>query len=142
MNPFLKEVAEDLVAKFENSENPDIFAAVANYYADEADPKRYDWFEKKMSQFSGLDLYRTMGTFGAYLVKSSLEIQAKSFPFLEKIALKDQQYYVRFMATQTLALMATGGEPHNQEVKKIIKNIAAKEKDPHLVKAYESLKDL
>jgi len=86
---------------------------------------------------NGGDLYQVLGIFGTYLVKSSPETQLKSLPLLTKIAKDDSQWYVRFAGLQTLALIND-----NAEVKVLIKNIIAAEKDERLQKIYKQYKDL
>ena len=128
--------AVELAMKFDTSTNPNIFAAVANYFADEASPERFVWFENHLKNMKGSDLYQVLGIFGTYLVKSQPEIQLKSLPLLTQISTKDSQWYVRFAGVQTLALI-----DENKEVKKAIKNIVAAEKDVRLQKIYEQFKD-
>ena len=97
--------AVELALKFDTSTNPNIFAAVANYFAEEASPQRFEWFENHLKNMKGNELYQVLGIFGSYLVKSSPEIQLKSLPLLAQIATKDSQWYVRFAGVQTLALI-------------------------------------
>ncbi|WP_041694215.1 M1 family aminopeptidase [Emticicia oligotrophica] len=129
--------ALELVLKFETSTDPNIFAAVANYFAEEASPLRFDWFMIHLKQMKGNDLYQVLGIFGTYLVKSSTEIQLKSVPLLKQIAQNDSQWYVRFAGMQTLNLISD-----NKEVKVIIKEITDAEKDERLKKIYKQFKDI
>ncbi len=129
--------AVEVALKFDTSTNPNIFAAVANYFADEASPQRYDWFENHLKNMKGSELYQVLGIFGTYLVKSQPEIQLKSLPLLTQIATKDSQWYVRFAGVQTLALI-----DENKEAKSAIKSIVEAEKDVRLQKIYKQFKDL
>lgn len=129
--------AAELAKKYESSFNTAIFSAVANYFAEEAAPERFDWFVQHLSKMSGGDLYQVLGIFGTYLVKSTPEIQLKSLPLLKKIATKDAQWYVRFAGLQTLALLSD-----LKETKDIIKEVIAAEKDQRLQKVYQQYKDL
>lgn len=129
--------AVELALKFDNSTNPNIFAAVANYFAEEASPQRYEWFESHLKNMKGSELYQVLGIFGTYLVKSQPEIQLRSLPLLTQISTKDSQWYVRFAGVQTLALME-----ENKGVKELIKNIVAAERDVRLQKIYKQFKDL
>ena len=126
-----------LALKFDTSTNPNIFAAVANYFADEASPQRYEWFENHLKNMKGSELYQVLGIFGTYLVKSLPEIQLKSLPLLTQISTKDSQWYVRFAGVQTLALI-----DENKEVKEAMKAIFLAEKDERLQKIYKQFKDL
>ena len=129
--------AIDLVLKFDTSTNPNIFAAVANYFADEASPLRFDWFQNHLKEMKGNDLYQVLGIFGTYLVKSTPEVQIKSLPLLSQIAKNDSQWYVRFAGIQTLSLIND-----NKEVKAIMKEIIAEEKDERLKKIYKQFRDI
>ncbi len=129
--------AVEIALKFDTSTNPKIFAAVANYFAEEASPQRFEWFENHLKKMGGNDLYQVLGIFGSYLVKSSPEIQLKSLPLLIQIATKDSQWYVRFAGVQTLVLIED-----NEEVKKVLKDILTTEKDERLQKIYKQFKDL
>ncbi|HEY1055307.1 MAG TPA: HEAT repeat domain-containing protein, partial [Emticicia sp.] len=128
--------AAELAKKYESSFNTTIFSAVANYFAEEAAPERFDWFLQHLSQMSGGDLYQVLGIFGTYLVKSTPETQLKSLPLLKKITTKDTQWYVRFAGLQTLALLND-----LKEAKALIKEAFATEKDPRLQKIYQQYKD-
>ncbi len=129
--------ASELALKYENSSNPIIFTAIANYYADEADPNRYDWFEQNMKKMKGGELYQILGVFGSYLVKSSPQIQKRSLPILSEIAKNHVEYFVRFNAVQTLVLLIDV-----PETRKLIKEIIKNEKDERLLKVYKQLQDL
>jgi len=129
--------AIDLVLKFDSSTNPNIFAAVANYFADEASPLRFDWFHSHLKEMKGNDLYQVLGIFGTYLVKSSPEVQLKSLPLLSQIAKNHLQWYVRFAGIQTLSLIND-----NKEVKAIMKEIINEEKDERLKKIYKKFNDI
>jgi aminopeptidase N len=128
--------AIELVLKFDTSTNANIFAAVANYFADEASPLRFDWFQNHLKEMKGNDLYQVLGIFGTYLVKSTPEVQIKSLPLLSQIAKNDSQWYVRFAGIQTLSLIND-----NKEVKAIMKVIIAEEKDERLKKIYKQFRD-
>lgn len=129
--------AAELAKKYEDNPNPVIFAAVANHFADEADPARFEWFEQNMRRMKGGDLYQILGIYGTYLVKSDIEIQKKSLKMLGEIAKNHSEFYVRFNAIQTLALMSD-----LSETKKLIREIVNTEKDQRLIKVYQQFKDL
>lgn len=129
--------AAELARKYETSYNTAIFSAVAGYFAEEANPDKYDWYVQHLNKMSGGDLYQVLGIFGTYLVKSSPDIQRKSLPLLQKIATKDTQWYVRFAGVQTLALLSD-----LPETKVILKEAIAAEKDERLLRVYQQYKDL
>jgi aminopeptidase N len=129
--------AVELALKFDTSTNPNIFAAVANYFAEEASPQRFEWFENHLRNMKGSELYQVLGIFGTYLVKSSPDIQQRSLPLLTNIATKDSQWYVRFAGVQTLTLIN-----ENAGVKEAIKQIVEAERDERLKKIYKQFKDI
>ena len=129
--------AVDIALKFDTSTNPNIFAAVANYFAEEASPSRFEWFENHLKQMKGNDLYQVLGIFGTYLVKSSPEIQLRSLPLLNDIASKDSQWYVRFAGVQILSLI-----DENKEAKSLLKKIIEAETDTRLQKIYKQFRDI
>lgn len=129
--------AAELAKKYEQSYNTSIFSAVAGYFAEEASSEKFDWFMERLTKMGGGDLYQVLGIFGTYLVKSTPDIQKKSLPFLKRVVLKDTQFYVRFAAFQTLALMTD-----LPEVKEILKEAINTEKDERLQRVYQQYKDL
>ena len=129
--------AAELAKQFEQSYNTSIFSAVAGYFAEEASPEKFDWFMERLTKMGGGDLYQVLGIFGTYLVKSTPDVQKKSLPFLKKVVLKDTQFYVRFAAFQTLALLTD-----LPEVKEILKEAINTEKDERLQRVYQQYKDL
>lgn len=129
--------AAELAKKYEQSYNTSIFSAVAGYFAEEASSEKFDWFMERLTKMGGGDLYQVLGIFGTYLVKSTPDVQKKSLPFLKKVVLKDTQFYVRFAAFQTLALMTD-----LPEVKEILKEAINTEKDERLQRVYQQYKDL
>lgn len=129
--------AAELAKKYEQSYNTSIFSAVAGYFAEEASSEKFDWFMERLTKMGGGDLYQVLGIFGTYLVKSTPDVQKKSLPFLKRVVLKDTQFYVRFAAFQTLALMTD-----LPEVKEILKEAINTEKDERLQRVYQQYKDL
>lgn len=129
--------ARELAQKYENSQNPAIFMAIANYYANEADPNHYEWFEQNIKRMKDGELYQVLGIFGSYLVKSSSQIQKRSLTILSDIAKNHQLYFVRFNAVQTLVLLTD-----ISETKKLLKEIIKNEKDGRLLKVYKQFENL
>ncbi len=61
----------------------------------------------------------------------------QSLPLLTQIAKNDTQWYVRFAGMQTLSLIND-----NKEVKALMKEIIAEEKDERLQKIYKQFRDI
>ncbi|TDB67921.1 M1 family metallopeptidase [Arundinibacter roseus] len=123
--------ANDIAARFENSPNDAIVAAVGNYYASIASPDRYEWFLEKMDKMNPSDRYNFLQVFGKYLIKSPSEIQRRSIPVLESLARNSPSYFVRFGAYQVLGLLTD-----IQGVTSIRKDIRSNERDPKLKEMY------
>jgi aminopeptidase N len=123
--------ASDIAARFENSPNDAIVAAVGNYYAGLAIPDRYEWFLQKMESMNPSDRYNFLQVFGKYLIKSPAEIQRRSIPVLESLARNNPAYFVRFGAYQVLGLLTD-----IQGVASIRKDIRSNERDPKLKEMY------
>ncbi len=126
--------ADSLVAEMQNLPDVNIFASIANYKAAKADSKDYDWFIRRISRLSGMDLYQVLGIFGSYLVSVDTETQKKSIPFLQNLAMKESVWVARYAATQTLALLMELPTA-NQALKQIID----REKDERLKALYEQI---
>ncbi|KAB7728382.1 peptidase M1 [Rudanella paleaurantiibacter] len=97
--------ADAIVAQFANERNGSVLAAVADYYAEAADPRRYDWFTQSIGKIRPTERYEFLLAFGKYLLLSSQAIQKKALPTLEAIARNDASPYARFGAYQALGLL-------------------------------------
>lgn len=126
--------ADSLASAMENIEDVEIFAAIGNYRSENPKPEHYDWFVKRLSEFSGVELYQVLGTFGAYLISSDEDNQQKSIPFLKEIALHEGIWVGRFAATQALVLLI-----EQEEAMNALKEIVANEKDEQLQSVYKQI---
>jgi aminopeptidase N len=124
--------AKEVAARFENSPNNAIVAAVGNYYAGLASSDRYDWFLQKMEGMNPTDRYNFLQVFGKYLIKSGSDIQRRSIPTLEGLARNSPAYFVRFGAYQVLGLLTD-----IKGVNSIRKDIRTNERDPKLMEMYQ-----
>lgn len=97
--------ADAIVAQFTNERNGSVLAAVADYYAEAADPRRYEWFTQSIGKIRPTERYEFLLAFGKYLLLSSQSIQKKALPTLEAIARNDASPYARFGAYQALGLL-------------------------------------
>ncbi len=124
--------ADSLVFGMKNMDDANIFMATANYLSSKGDPNDFDWFKKRISSFSGMELYQVLGTLGAYIVNTDNDTRLKAIPFLQKIAENESIWVARFSATQTLSLLI--GMP---EADKALEEIVEKETDPRLLDIYK-----
>jgi aminopeptidase N len=129
--------ANDIAARFENSPDDAVVTSVANFYAGQAQPERYDWFLEKMKRMKATDKYNFLQVFGKYLIKSKQDVQRKSIPVLEGMARDNPSYFVRFGAYQALGLLTD-----IQGVTAIRKDIRAKETEPKLKEMYTQFGEL
>lgn len=129
--------AKEIAARFEDSPNDGIVTSVANYYAGQADPDRYNWFLDKMKRMKPTDKYNFLQVFGKYLIKSKQDIQRQSIPVLEGMARNNPAYFVRFGAFQVLGLLTD-----IQGVTSLRKDIRAKETEPKLKEMYNQFGEM
>ncbi len=123
--------AAALVKAFEATEDVHIFASVASYYADAADPARLQWFEARLSALNNTELYQVMGIFGTYLIQSEPQVQQAALPFLKNMALNKPQWYLRYAAVQAMLLIAD-----LPETTTALKEVFSAESDERLKEVY------
>jgi aminopeptidase N len=128
---------DSLMAQFSDVEDINIWASVANFYATKGETRHYDWFINRLQELEGYEIYQNIGIFGAYLVKSTPDVQNRAIPFLKKLAIEESEWYVRVSAAQVLQLLAED----NILAKAAFKETINKETDERLVKYYEQFKN-
>ena len=120
-----------LFEKYGNVDNADVSLALADYYIQNKEANRYDWFKSKLKSQKGSDLYYFLNYFGQYVNDQPLEVVEDAAKILEKYAKNDPAYYVRYSAFTALALLEK--LPNLNEK---LKEIAAQEEDPRVKQAY------
>lgn len=123
--------ATELVKDFDNINDVNIFASLASYYAEEANPTRLSWFIERLSALDNTELYQVMGIFGTYLIQSDAEIQRASLPFLKDMAINKPQWYLRYAAVQAMLLISD-----LSETTAALKQVFKEEKDERLKDVY------
>jgi aminopeptidase N len=123
--------AAELVKAFEDVRDVNIFASVANYYAEEAKPERLPWFTGRLRELGNTELYQVMGIFGTYLIQSDANIQLDALPFLNDMATNKPQWFLRYAAVQAMLLI--GDLP---ETKIALKSVFEAETDQRLKDVY------
>jgi aminopeptidase N len=128
--------AAEIADRFEKTPNSEVVTAVANFYAGQAKPDRYEWFMKQMNNLRPAEYYNYLQVFGKYLIKSEAAIQRQALPLLETTARNHSAYFVRFGAYQVLGLLTD-----IEGVKAMRKDIKSAEKDPRLKDMYSQVGD-
>jgi len=114
--------------------NGSVLAALADYYAEAADPSQYDWFVSTLQQIKSGERYNFLLAFGKYLLLSKDSLQKQALPTLETIARQDTSPYARFGAYQALGLLLD-----LPGVAKLRADIRATEKDEQLRAIYKQM---
>lgn len=124
---------KEIMEQFEEEENINIIFPIANFYS-QSKLDKYDWFEDKLQQMSGTDLWYMLQFFGEYLMNNTLEVQQKGAKVLESQARNSSNYYVRLAAYQALGLL-----DKIENVETIREDIRVKETDSRLNQIYQSM---
>lgn len=124
---------DEQIRKFKDSKNKDIISVVADYFAEQASPKDYNWFEERINSSNPEIRFLVVHNFGTYLLKTESEqIKLAGAKLLEKMAKDDPSYYVKFSAYQALGLLID-----LPQVKEKREKIKQEEMDPKLKRLYD-----
>lgn len=126
--------ASAVANQFSKSTNGTVLGALADYYADAASPRQYDWFVNTLNQIKSGERYNVLLAFGKYLLLSNQALQKRALPLLETTARKDSSPYARFGAYQALGLLLD-----LPGVDKLRADIRATEKDEQLKAIYKQM---
>ncbi len=114
--------------------NGAVLGALAEYYADIADPRQYEWFNNTLARIKSGERYNFLLAYGKYLLLSTPTLQKRALPTLEVIARADASPYARFGAYQALGLLLD-----LPGVDKLRADIRATEKDEQLRAIYKQM---
>ncbi len=123
-----------IATRFEKSDNPEVVVAVGNYLANGGEEARYPWFQTQLERLNASGLYQFLPVFGKYLVKSNDAVKRRSITLLERIARRNDTYFVRLAAYQVLGLLTDV-----EGVKGLRRDIKANERDPKLAELYKQM---
>ncbi|WP_158267509.1 M1 family metallopeptidase [Adhaeribacter arboris] len=124
-----------LLKQFDNTTNNEVLKALSGYYARFGGPVYFDWFIRNIETVKGENLYFFTQNFGGYLMNFSAQVDIKQgLAKLEDIARHHETYFVRLAAFQALSI-ATDTEAQRA----LLTDIKAKEKDPKLIRIYNSM---
>ena len=132
---YLQSGAEDIeteIIEFEGESNFSITSSLADYYIQQNDHNRFDWFVDKIERYSGSDLWYFTKLFGMYLVSAPENQINSGIMVLERIARYHSQFYNRLSAFQSLELFTD-----LNGVSEILQSIKSAEKDARLLEYYE-----
>ncbi len=121
------ENAKEISSKFKQENNFTIASSIADYYIKKKDYNEYDWFEGKLHEFNGSDLWYFIKIFGMYLIDAPDPVLKKGIQLLKEIGLKHNQFYNRLSAYQSLQLFSD-----HEGIQEILDEIKEAEKDPRI----------
>lgn len=127
----------DIIKKYENVDDINIFTAVANYYSNSGDANKYDWYMDKYARMEGIELYQSLALFGTYLSQLDEQSQLKPKEFLRKMSQDEPEWYIKLSATQVIYTLAATNEAY----KKLLKETVEKETNPRLIQYYSQIKE-
>ncbi|MDX2188852.1 MAG: M1 family metallopeptidase [Bacteroidota bacterium] len=122
--------ADTLISKFENEPNSQITEALAEYFSEQNDSNKVQWFDIAVKRSKGESLYSVIQHFGRYSLHLKGKKLNESLIIFEKIARTHYSIWIRYSGFQALAL-------HSND-----KNIQAKLKDIRSKETSERLKRL
>ena len=120
------------IVKFEDYNALEVVSVVAQYYADNNIPQKYDWFAKKIQQTYQLTKHQLLQSFGIYLLGADVATQKKGATFLNSITQeKNEAQAVKFLAYQSLSYLT-----EVEGVTDLLRKIKKDEENPELKKMY------
>ncbi|MEN7546492.1 M1 family aminopeptidase [Rapidithrix thailandica] len=123
----------ETLAQFEPYNDLLVTISIANYYADQGTPGKYDWFVEKLNHLSGNRLQILLNYFGAYIIERPEEEQRKAVELLFEY-LNDSSSNLRTITYQLLIILS-----ELEGVQERVKAAIDQEKDP---KVLENLRRL
>lgn len=118
----------------QSTTNGGILGALADYYAELAQPKQYNWFVTTLNRIKSGERYNFLLAFGKYLLLSNEATQKRAVPILENVARTDVSPYARFGAYQALGLLLD-----LPGIDRLRADIRATEKDEQLRAIYRQM---
>jgi aminopeptidase N len=120
-----------IAQKFEQEKNMQIAIPLADYYALNHTPGKYQWYLEKLQNGNGEMLFYMINYFGQYLTNSDREEQLAGARYLEELGLDHQTYYIRYSAFQALGLLS-----EIDEAAEMRRKVKQSETDPRLLEIY------
>ncbi|MGK7395933.1 MAG: M1 family aminopeptidase [Candidatus Cyclobacteriaceae bacterium M3_2C_046] len=123
----------DIFNRFEHLNNVNVFLPIANYYVEQKQYKKYDWFTRKIGLLNGTDLWYMLQYFGEFLMNAPNPQKMEGVAILEENARHNKSYFVRLAAYQALGLLDVDG------IDKLREDIRRNEKDYRLNQIYSNI---
>jgi len=123
------------IVALQETTNPQLLEAIANYYALNGTADQYEWFLRRSYDIQGDALYQYLQDFGALMQNMPPVERDKGIARLEVIARSHLNQYARLGAYKGLSLLATS----STGLKNTLQDIRAKEKDKNLTAIYALL---
>jgi aminopeptidase N len=124
---------EEVIRHFLSESNFNIMATLADYFVQQQDYDRADWFFQKLDSSTGTDLWFMTRLLGLYLLEAPEPLARRGIQALAELAEHQTQYINRLAAYQSLELMAD-----HSGVNDLLKKIKASEKDERLLEYYQN----
>jgi aminopeptidase N len=118
----------------ENTPNPGLVVALANYYAQRGSIDQYQWYLRRLPDLPDSELYIYLPAFGTFMVQMPIIERERGLQVLEDLARHHPQYIVRLGAYRGLLNLS----PSQPELKFKLLDIKTKETDERL-KAFYNL---
>jgi aminopeptidase N len=120
------------IAALENTPNPGLVVAIANYYAQRGSLDQYGWFLRRLPDLGDADLYQYLQSFGTFMTQMPVVERDKGVQTLEALARSHPQYVVRLGAYRGLMALV----PSQPDLKNVLFDIKSKETDERLKNYY------
>lgn len=120
------------IAALENTPNPGLVVAIADYYAQRGSIDQYGWFLRRLPDLGDADLYQYLQSFGTFMTQMPVVERDKGVQTLEALARSHPQYVVRLGAYRGLMALV----PSQPDLKNVLFDIKTKETDERLKNYY------
>lgn len=105
LNDLAPEKALDFAIQLESDVNPKIVSIVAKIYAEKGKIDKQTYFEERLMNSSGNNRYTLVEFYGDFLGRMGDKAVDTGLPTLEKIAIEDENWWIRLNATQAIDLI-------------------------------------
>jgi aminopeptidase N len=120
------------IAALENTPNPGLVVAIADYYAQRGGIDQYGWFLRRLPDLGDAELYQYLQSFGTFMTQMPVVERDKGVQTLESLARSHPQYVVRLGAYRGLMALV----PSQPDLKNVLFDIKTKETDERLKNYY------
>lgn len=127
-------LSADQMTTMAQENNINIVLPLASYYIKQEDEKSFQWFEEKLGQITGNDLYYFLSVYSEKLMNAGLARRKASVQRILEIAKKESSFGAKLGVYQALMLLAD-----IDGVKEILKDIKENETNEQLREWYDQL---